>query len=138
MEFLQMLHGHNRWLIALFGISSVITIVINLIQSSEFNSRTGITIKIYAYVLAFQFLGGLILFFPKASALNWDMSALRIQLEHATTMILAIAIAHSTAAWKSAEPRKRLRNSLIAVCISLLLVVAGVARIGGMQLWMGN
>lgn len=29
------------------------------------------------------------------------MSALRIQFEHATTMILAVAIAHSAAAWKN-------------------------------------
>ncbi|MFM6956667.1 MAG: hypothetical protein ACKOX1_08990 [Ignavibacteria bacterium] len=138
MDFLILLHGHNRWLMIIFAIVAILSIIMNMKDSSEFKKFTALTGSLYAYALAVQFLIGLILFFPKGNALDWDMSALRIQLEHATTMILAIAIAHSPAAWKKLETGKRLRNTLIAYIVSLLLIFLGVIRIGGMGLWLGS
>jgi len=138
MDFLILLHGHNRWLLIIFAILAILSIIMNMKDSKEFKKFTALTGSLYAYALAVQFLIGLILFFPKGDALDWDMSALRIQLEHATTMILAIAIAHSPAAWKKLETGKRLRNTLIAYIVSLLLIFLGVIRIGGMGLWLGS
>jgi len=63
---------------------------------------------------------------------------MRIQFEHATTMILAVAIAHSAAAWKKLDTSRRIKNTLIAYLISLFLIVLGVIRIGGMSLWIGS
>ena len=105
---------------------------------SEYKKSTKFFGSLYAYFLVFQFLIGLLLFFPKAQSLNWDMSVLRIQFEHATTMILAIGIAHSAAAWKKLEPSKRINNTLIAYVVSLGLIFLGVIRIGGLSLWTGS
>jgi len=138
MEFLTTLHGHNRWLIILFAVLAVITLILNRKDPSEYKKITRLFGSIYAYALALQFIIGLILFFPKAQALEWDMSALRIQFEHATTMILAVAIAHSAAAWKKLDTSRRIKNTLIAYLISLFLIVLGVIRIGGMSLWIGS
>ncbi|MFM8840835.1 MAG: hypothetical protein ACKOFB_07035 [bacterium] len=138
MDFLVTLHGHNRWLIVLFAITAIVTLIMNLKDSREYKSITRISGLIYAYALGIQFLIGILLFYPKAESLDWNMSALRIQFEHATTMILAVAIAHSPAAWKKLETPKRLKNALIAYIISLFLIFLGVIRIGGMSLWTGS
>jgi hypothetical protein len=138
MEFLITLHGHNRWLIVIFALLAILTLILNRKDASEYKKSTRIIGSIYAYALAIQFFIGLALFFPKAQALDWDMAALRIQFEHATTMILAVAIAHSAAAWKKLETAKRLKNTLIAYIVSLFLIILGVIRIGGMSLWIGS
>jgi hypothetical protein len=138
MDFLTILHGHNRWLMIIFALFAIFSIISNMRDSGEYKKFTKLAGSIYAYALALQFVIGLILFFPKGNALDWDMSALRIQFEHATTMILAIAIAHSPAAWKKLETSKRLRNTLIAYIVSMLLIFLGVIRIGGMSLWLGS
>jgi len=75
MEFLTTLHGHNRWLIILFAFLAVITLILNRKDPSEYKKNTLLFGSIYAYALALQFIIGLILFFPKAQALEWDMSA---------------------------------------------------------------
>ena len=138
MDFLITIHGHNRWLMIIFALLAIFSILSNMRDSGEYKKFTRLTGSIYAYALALQFVIGLILFFPKGNALDWNMSALRIQFEHATTMILAIAIAHSPADWKKLEISKRLRNTLIAYIVSLLLIILGVIRIGGMSLWLGS
>ena len=138
MDFLIILHGHNRWLMLIFALMAILSIIANMRDAKEYKKITKLSGSIYAYALALQFLIGLALFFPKGNALNWDMSALRIQLEHATTMILAVAIAHSPAAWKKLETSKRLRNTLIAYLVSLFLIFLGVIRIGGAALWFGS
>ncbi|MFM7157105.1 MAG: hypothetical protein ACKO2H_12905 [Bacteroidota bacterium] len=138
MEILTTLHGHNRWLIVIFALLAIVFLILNRKDSTEYKKSTKFFGSLYAYFLVFQFLIGLLLFFPKAQSLNWDMSVLRIQFEHATTMILAIGIAHSAAAWKKLEPSKRINNTLIAYVVSLGLIFLGVIRIGGMSVWTGS
>ncbi|NBO70826.1 MAG: hypothetical protein EBU66_02140 [Bacteroidetes bacterium] len=138
MEILTTLHGHNRWLIVIFALLAIVFLILNRKDSTEYKKSTKFFGSLYAYFLVFQFLIGLLLFFPKAQSLNWDMSVLRIQFEHATTMILAIGIAHSAAAWKKLEPSKRINNTLIAYVVSLGLIFLGVIRIGGLSLWTGS
>jgi hypothetical protein len=122
----------------IFALLAIASVIMNMKDTSEFKKMTRLSGSIYAYALAIQFLVGLFLFFPKGTALDWDMAALRIQFEHATTMILAVAIAHSPAAWKKLETGKRLRNTLIAYGVSVFLIILGVIRIGGMGLWLGS
>ena len=137
MDFLITLHSHNRWLIVLFGLVAIIHLVLNLRNPKNYEKKTNLFVKIFSYVLAIQFVIGLILFYNKGVSLDWDMQVLRIQMEHATTMLLAVAIAHTSAAWKNAETSKRLRNTLFAMIVSILLIFAGVVRIGGFSLWLG-
>ena len=127
MEILTTLHAHNRWLIVIFALLAIVFLILNRKDSTEYKKSTKFFGSLYAYFLVFQFLIGLLLFFPKAQSLNWDMSVLRIQFEHATTMILAIGIAHSAAAWKKLEPSKRINNTLIAYVVSLGLIFLGVS-----------
>jgi uncharacterized membrane protein YphA (DoxX/SURF4 family) len=51
-------------------------------------------------------------------------------------MLIAIAIAHSSAAWrKSEDAQKKFRNNLVVVVVSLLLIFLGVVRLRGSWLF---
>jgi uncharacterized membrane protein YphA (DoxX/SURF4 family) len=54
------------------------------------------------------------------------------RIEHAVTMLIAIAIAHSSAAWRqSDDEQKKFRNNLIVVVVSLAFIILGVVRLRG-------
>lgn len=74
MEFLTTLHGHNRWLIILFAVLAVITLILNRKDPSEYKKNTRLFGSIYAYALALQFIIGLILFFQKHK--HWNGTCL--------------------------------------------------------------
>lgn len=135
MSFLLTLHSHNRWLFVLIAVVLIVKLAINLIKRNPWSGFDGILLRIYTALMSLQFLIGLVLFYNLGSALGWDMKLLRLNLEHATTMIIALGLAHFTAKWKNADSATRSRNVLIVVAISLLLIILGVARLRGMQFW---
>ena len=54
------------------------------------------------------------------------------RIEHVTTMLLAIVVAHTSVIWRrSDDPVKKFRNNLIAVVVALILVLVGVTRLRG-------
>ncbi len=54
------------------------------------------------------------------------------RVEHATTMFLAIVMAHLSALWRrSDDPVKKFRNNLVVVVVALALVALGVLRLRG-------
>ena len=56
-----------------------------------------------------------------------------VQIEHAVTNIIAVVIAHIFAqrAKKIEDPKLKARTSLLGVVISILIIVVGVAFVGG-------
>ena len=126
MGFILTIHGLVRWLVAIVALVAIVRSVMGLVQKQSYTSSDRSLISAYTIVMDINLLLGLILLF----GLGGGFPMLRI--EHATTMILAIVAAHSTAAWrKSDNSAKKFRNNLIAVVVSLALVFLGVMRLRG-------
>ncbi len=126
MDYLLTIHGLVRWLVALVALVAIIRSVMGLVQKQAYTSRDRSLISVYTIVMDINLLLGLILLFGLGG--GFPMA----RIEHATTMFIAIVIAHSTAAWrKSDDSAKKFRNNLIAVVASLLFIFMGVIRLRG-------
>jgi uncharacterized membrane protein YqjE len=79
----------------------------------------------YTILLDIQVLLGL-------TILIFDGGFDQARIEHATTMIIAVIVAHLNAMWrKSGDSGKIFRNNLIVILISLALILLGVIRLRG-------
>ena len=126
MGYLLTIHGLVRWLAALVAIVAIIRSIAGLVQKQTYASRDRGLISAYTIVLDINLLLGLILLFGLGGGFPMD------RIEHASTMMIAIVIGHSTAAWrKSDDSAKKFRNNLIAVVASLLFILMGVIRLRG-------
>lgn len=77
-------------------------------------------------VLDLNFLLGLILLFGLGGGFPME------RLEHAGTMIVAVVVAHSSAAWrKSQNSAVKFRNNFLVVVVALVLVFTAVTRLRG-------
>jgi|688.fasta_scaffold48428_2 hypothetical protein len=136
MEILLMIHGFSRWTLLILALISIGFLFDRLLKKQDFDPLTAKMIRIYSIFISIQFLIGCILLFSVGSDLSWNMKALRFHMEHATFMLLSVVFAHSTAMWKSTEHSKRLRNTLIAMILSVLCIFFGVLRLKGMDYWL--
>lgn len=136
MEILLMIHGFSRWTLLILALISIGFLFDRLQKKQDFDPLTVKMIRIYSIFISIQFLIGCILLFSVGSDLSWNMKALRFHMEHATFMLLSVVFAHSTAMWKSTEHSKRLRNTLIAMILSVLCIFFGVLRLKGMDYWL--
>jgi len=122
--YLLTIHGLVRWLVAIIALVAIVRSLMGLVQKQTYTSRDRSLISVYTIVMDINLLLGLILLFGLGGGFPMD------RIEHATTMIIAIVVAHSTAAWrKSDDSAKKFRNNLIAVVVSLVLVVMAVIRL---------
>ena len=129
-EFLIGLHGGIRWLVIVAGVVALVKFLIGWLSNSRFtplDRRLGLAFTI---LMDINVLIGLIIY---VSGFFGDLPGeiVRIRSEHAVTMILAAAAAHMSARWKKADDKVRFRQTAIYFLIAMLLVVAGVARVGG-------
>jgi len=58
------------------------------------------------------------------------------RLEHAITMLIALAIVHLPRRWRKAPAPARYRNDLVVVLVTMLVIIAGVARLPGPDRWL--
>ncbi|NKQ37719.1 MAG: hypothetical protein HF973_19170 [Chloroflexi bacterium] len=125
MDILETIHGEFRWLIMLAAIVAVVKFAIGLIKKQDYTPTDGKIMLVYTVLLDIQLLMGLTLLIFGG---NFD----RPHLEHATTMIIAIVVAHLNAIWrKSDDSSKIFRNNLTVILISLALILLGVIRLRG-------
>ncbi|MCA9986061.1 MAG: hypothetical protein KDE59_17260 [Anaerolineales bacterium] len=132
-EFLIGLHGGIRWLVVVAGVLALIKFVAGWLSNSSFGLLDRRLSLAFTILMDINVLIGLIIF---VTGFFGDLpgEVLRIRSEHAVTMILAVAAAHMSARWKNAADKIRFRQTAIFFLIAMLLVVAGVARVGG---WSG-
>ena len=130
MDFILGLHSLLRWLVVLAAVVAVARYVIDLVGKSPDTEMSRKLMMVYTILLDVNVLLGLILIIGRATAIG---QVLPIWIEHATTNIIAVVIAHIFAARskKMAEPKRAAKWRLAGVVISILLIVMGVARIGG-------
>ena len=126
MSFILTLHGEVRWLLALLAVAAIVKFAAGLIAKQNYKGLDRGLMSGYTILMDINLLMGLILLFGLGGGLTMP------RIEHATTMILAVGVAHSSAAWrKSDDDQKKFRNNLIVVVVSLLLIVVGVLRLRG-------
>ena len=126
MDFILTLHGLMRWLVAIAGIIAIIKFAIGWLSKADYQPIDKRIMSIFTIFLDINVLLGLILLFGMGDGFPAN------RLEHATTMILAVIVAHLSAIWrKSPNSAVKFRNNLIVVLVALLLVFMGVMRLRG-------
>ena len=125
MGTLIIVHGMVRWLVALVAIVAIIKFAMGWLQKLPYMGMDRGLMSGYTGLLDLNFALGLIILI-----FGGGFNAVRI--EHAVTMLIAIGIAHSSAAWrKSDDAQKKFRNNLIVVVVSLIFIFMGVMRLRG-------
>ena len=120
------IHGEIRWLVALVTLTFALRSVFGWVRGAEFGALDRVLTKLLTIVLDVNLVLGLILLF----GLPGGFPAYRV--EHAVTMVLAVATAHLTAIWRRSEDASRIfRNNFIVAVVVLVLVATGVMRLRG-------
>ena len=126
VDFLLTLHGEIRWLVALVAVVAIVKYGLGLWQKQSYGPMDRGLIAAFTGLLDLNFLLGLILLFGLGGGFPMH------RIEHAVTMLLAVIVAHSSAAWcKSDDATRKFRNNLIVIVLALVLVVVGVIRLRG-------
>ncbi len=126
MSFLMKLHGEMRWLVVLLGLVVIVKSGLGWARRADFKGVDRGLIAAFTGLFDLNLLLGAILLFGLGG--GW----IPYRIEHAVTMLLAIAVAHTSAIWRRSDDSvKRFRNNLIAVVVALTLVAVGVIRLRG-------
>ena len=128
MGILLMIHSIVRWAIVVVGVIALVKFALGWLRKMEFSKMDrGLSSGFTGLMDLNVTLGLVFLFWTGFTGMGFP----RYRIEHAVTMILALAVAHLPARWKEAAPEIRFRNTLIAFVISLVLVFLGVFVLPG-------
>jgi hypothetical protein len=123
--FVLEIHGLVRWLVAVVAIAAIIKFALGWLRQMPYTAVDRGIMSAYTGLLDTNLLLGLILFFSLG---GFPMP----RIEHASTMIVAIIVAHLSAIWrKSDDAAKVFRNNLIVVAISFALIISAVVILRG-------
>lgn len=127
MEIVLMLHSLWRWVVVVVALAALVKFGLGWIQKKTPDALDGRLRLAFVTVIDVQVLLGLILivFYAINGAL------LRPALEHAAIMVVVLIVAHLTARWSKRDDNAVLRNNFFAVLAVIVLLVVGVARVGG-------
>jgi len=127
MNMLQLIHGELRWILAIIAIIAIVKFAVGWLRNSRYQNLDQRLMSIFTIAMDLNLTLGLILFIWLGITTN---SWLGNRLEHAVTMIIAVAVVHSAAIWrKSPDDTKKFRNNLAVVLVALVLVFVGVINL---------
>lgn len=125
MDFLLTLHGEIRWLVALVGVIALIKYGIGWLNRHAYQGADRGLMAAFTGLLDLNVLLGLLI-------LIFGGGFTQARIEHAVTMLIAVVIAHSSAAWRRSDSAAlKFRNNLLAVLGALIFVFIGVMRLRG-------
>lgn len=125
VDIIRTIHGEVRWLVAIAAIIVIIKFALGLIRKEQYKQLDRRLMTGLVALFDLNLVLGLILLI----SLGFDD---RTRLEHVGTMLVAVLLAHSNAAWKkSNDSAKLFRNNLILIIVVLGLVLLGVQTIRG-------
>jgi len=127
MIILLIIHSLLRWIIMLVAAALIARLAIGLVKKLAFDQTARSLTAAFSGLMDAQMLLG-ILYFVIDGLAGTGFPAYR--WAHALTMVVAVAVAHLPSRWKKAEDGIRTRNTLIAVVVSLLIVLVGIAILG--------
>jgi len=126
MEFLVGIHGLVRWLAVIVAVVAVVRYALVIAGRAQPSGMDRGLISGYTGLLDLNVLLGVIIIIGLS---EWET----VQIEHAVTNIIAVAVAHifSQRAKKIEDPKLKARTNLLGVVISLAIIIVGVAFVGG-------
>lgn len=128
MDILLMLHSILRWLIVIAAFAAILKFGIGAFSGAAFKPMDRGLSSGFSGLMDLQVLLGLIYFLWSGIASSaWP----GYRFEHLTVMLVAAAVSHLPARWKTASDRMRFRNALFAVLFALFFVYVGVMRLPG-------
>jgi uncharacterized membrane protein len=130
MDFILVLHSLVRWLVVIAALVAIIRYIVDLTGKSPDAEMGRKLMLAYTILLDVNVLLGLILIVGRAMAVG---QVLPVWLEHAVTNFVAVIVAHIFAARsrKMDDPRRAATWRLGGVVVSILMIIAGVAVVGG-------
>lgn len=135
MDWLIEFHGGLRWLVAV----ALMTIIVSAsiaIALQQWPKWVAWAIRSTVLLVTLQFVLGLVLLIHGSIAAGWQLRTLRLQYEHALTMLLALGFVHFLPrATRIPELRTRGWRVLLLASVAALLVAIGVIRIRGAAYW---
>lgn len=135
MEFLLSLHGHLRWLVAAAVVAAFVAAVVAL-RTQRWSTTRVWLVRSVPILLTLQLLLGAVLIVWRGNDLEWDMAALRIQLEHAVTMLIAVGLSHMLPRMlRTSDARRSATRAAIVLGAIGILIFVGVVRIRGIGYW---
>jgi hypothetical protein len=126
MEFLVGVHGLVRWLVVIVAVVAVVRYALVMAGKAQPSGMDRGLLSGYTGLLDLNVLLGVIIIIGLG---EWET----VQIEHAVTNIIAVVVAHIFAqrAKKLEDPKLKARTNLLGVVISMLIIVVGVAFVGG-------
>jgi hypothetical protein len=133
-SILLFIHSWVRWLVLLAGVVAIVLHLVGLIQrKADYEKPASISMSAFSGLIDLNVTIGIIqlIAFWKA----WSAAAGGFpfpQIEHLTTMLVAAVVAHlPSMLWKDKPAGIRYRNTLIAVVLVILLIIAGIMPLVG-------
>lgn len=128
MNTVYALHSTLRWVIVAAAVVAAVKFFIGWRRGGEFGKMDrGLTAG-FSGLMDLQVLLGFIYFFWSGFSGTGFPS---YRVEHLVTMLIAAAVAHLPARWKSLDDRTRFRRALYVVLGVLAIVFVGVGRLSG-------
>jgi hypothetical protein len=126
MQFLLKFHGEMRWLIVLVTVALAGRSLLGWIRDGTFGKLDRVLMLVFTTLIDINLLLGLVLLFSLPGGFPPN------RLEHAFTMVLALLVAHASAAWKRSDNSAlKFRNNLFVALAVLALIMIGVLRLRG-------
>lgn len=126
MDTLVFLHSKMHHSVYLLAALSLVFPLIALVKKTPINSLGKGLIRTYSIVITIQLLIGLTQLIMRWSDFG---DGFRYRLEHATLMIVAVALVHLAPRFMKRDDAVGARNTLILLVGSLVLVLLGVSLI---------
>jgi len=125
MEFVLTVHSIVRWLVVIVAAITVVRCALVMAGKAQSSGMDRGLMSGYTGLLDLNVLLGLILI------VGLGFTTQRI--EHAVTNIIGVVVAHFFAqrAKKMEDARLKARTNLLGVVVSILIIIVGVALIGG-------
>ena len=125
MGFVLALHSIVRWLVVIVAVIAVVRYTLVMAGRAQPSGMDRGLMSGYTGLLDLNVLLGLILII--------GLGFTAPNIEHAVTNIIGVAVAHIFAqrARKMEDVKLKARTSLLGVVISLVIIVVGVALVGG-------
>jgi len=125
MEFVVLLHGHNRWLVAMVWAVLVAQLVVGWAQNIP-RRWARLTLLGLLALFALQLLLGIAIFVWRWEGFG---AVPHYRWEHIVTMLAALFLLHLPLRWKQLAEALWWRRTLWVVLATGVLVFLGVARL---------
>jgi len=107
MDVILTFHSINRWLIVAAALVAAVKFLMGWLRGRDFQPIDQVLMRAVTGLMDLQALLGIILLI--------GLGIERFRIEHAITMIIALAILHLAVLWRSRSDRIKFRNNLLAI-----------------------